>query len=127
MSDQNTSENLENLAKTDPEAFLNYWRGTLSAEEYAAMLSTAWTEHMQRNIWRPNPVYRRLHLKAGGTDLNELLETQIERGLRGEHDDHVVAPEVPGWFEVTVNRIAPAFGLPAEQIDPKDPGDTPPA
>ncbi len=143
MNDEKSLKTLEKLAKTNPEDFLNYWRGTLTAEEYDQLLLAAWRDHLAQQ-WTPNPVYRRLHLKtmsASQADHLLGLADQVNRGLRSPSlfKRDVIDPQDPTWETLPappswtpelrtefLANLSFALGVPPEHFQsPKAPDETP--
>lgn len=105
MSDERiSSENLLNLAKTDPQAFYDYWRAQLTQEEYARLISGAWKLLRYDEYER----FRRpLHLKSA------LDEAKFER---------IPPPTGLDMTELDIQaHLAPVLGVPQNIIAFVDP------
>lgn len=105
MSDERiSSENLLNLAKTDPQAFYDYWRAQLTQEEYARLISGAWKLLRYDEYERSR---RPLHLKSA------LDEVKFER---------IPPPIGLDMTELDIQaHLAPALGVPHNIIAFVDP------
>ena len=111
MSDERiSSENLLNLAKTDPQAFYDYWRARLTSEEYEQLVSTAWRSYsdpFSRRYVHYEHLRRPLHLKSA------LDEAKFER---------IPPPIGLDMTELDIQaHLAPALGVPHNIIAFVDP------
>lgn len=105
MSDgQFSSENLLKLAKTDPQAFYDYWRANLLPQEYLNLLRVAWRQLRYDDYEHPR---RPLHLKSA------LDEAKFER---------IPPPIGLDMVEMDIQaHLAPVLGVPQNIIAFVDP------